>query len=183
MPITLDRFAENACADLLSHGVAMPLLEAHTDRSIYAFPIAQLAAAVERQRALALLGAHFGNDPATADQALTDLFLRPEAKVGALGHGKRQRPLGVGAEPLRFEALMVTHMNPRTGALDIRMYLMRRNQVGRLIGLTAYEDLRDDIKLDLLCASFLAGVRVGRSAPRGSYPPLALTDFDLRPQE
>jgi hypothetical protein len=179
----LDQFADNACADLLSHGVAMPLLEAHSERSIYVFPIAPRASAADRQRALALLGAHFGNDPATADQALTDLFLRTEAKVGAFGHGKRQRPPGVVADPTRFEVLMVTHMNARTGALDGRMYLMRRNQAGRLIGLTTYEDLRDDVTLDLLCGAFLVGIRVGRSAPQGSYPPLALTDYDLRPQE
>jgi hypothetical protein len=71
MPTVLDRFAENACADLLSHGIATPLLEVHSERS-YVFPIAPLSAAFRRPRTLAQQGARFGNDPATADQALTD---------------------------------------------------------------------------------------------------------------
>jgi hypothetical protein len=181
MATTLARFAENACGDLPNHGVVAPLLEAQTEWSIYTFSIAPPATALERQRALTQLSARLGNVQACAENPLKDLFVRTEAWIRAPDppeHSQRGSRTGASS---RMQALVVTHLNVQTGALAGQVYLMRRVQGGRLVGLLASEDLRDGVRLDLLSSFFLAGVRAGPSAPRGKYPPVAPTDYDLRP--
>ena len=93
MARSLDDFAQDACADVLRDGALLPLLEAHATEQAYVFALANLPQGEERQSAFFTLGAHFGNDPATGDAPLTDIYLRSEAWVRLL---ERDEALPIG---------------------------------------------------------------------------------------
>jgi hypothetical protein len=76
MAASLDEFAQHACDDLLRDGEAQALLEAHSAERVVIFALANLPPGDERQRAFFMLGARFGNDPASGDAPLADRLLR-----------------------------------------------------------------------------------------------------------
>lgn len=172
MARSLDDFAQDACADVLCDGALLPLLEAHATEQAYVFALANLPQGEERQSAFFTLGAHFGNDPATGDAPLTDIYLRSEAWVRLLERDEAL-PIGrISEDPQRVEVVVVTHTHVRTGAVDGRLYVMRRDDGGQLVALTERADLRGAVAEDNLSGAFLAGVRAGRGIPRGRLQPI-----------
>jgi hypothetical protein len=159
MATSLDDFAQDACADVLRDGALLPLLEAHTTEQTHVFALANLPQGEERQRAFFTLGARFGNDPASGDAPVTDVFLRSEAWVRLVDDDEALLLGRVSEDPQRVEAVIVTHTHAHTGAVDGRLYVMRRDDGGRLVGLTERADLRDAVAQDNLSGAFLAGMR------------------------
>jgi hypothetical protein len=181
MPKTLDAFADTTCAELLSCGGDSPTLEAQTADRVYALVLANMPPNANLQREVFALGARFGADPACADHPLTDLFMSSEAWLRMLAPGEQVGAGSLANDPQRLEVLVVTHTRVETSAVKGRIYLMQRDAAGRLTGLTVREDLQGAVEVtDKLSGSFLAGVQVGRAAPRGSFPPLTSADDRLR---
>jgi hypothetical protein len=177
MPKTLDEFADTTCAELLSCGGDSPTLEAHTADRVYALVLANMPPNANLQREVFGLGARFGADPAGADYPLTDLFMSSEAWLRMLAPGEQVGAGSLADDPQRLEVLVVTHTRVESGAVEGRIYLMQRDGAGRLSGLTLREDLQGAVEVtDKLSASFLAGVTIGRAAPRGTFPPLTTAD-------
>jgi hypothetical protein len=78
----------------------------------------------------------------------------------------------VAEDPQRIEVVIVTRTHVQTGLADGRLYVMRRDIGGRLVGLTERADLRDAVAEDNLSGAFLAGMCAGRGVPRGRLQPI-----------